>query len=57
MKLENIPEARLAWTLWNLHERLNDLLWERYEWEFLDFICQEEQENDPQDDGLGEIEF
>jgi len=57
MKLNDIPEARLAWILWNLHERLNDLLWERYEREFLDFILQEEQENDPQDDFLGEIEF
>ena len=57
MKLNDIPEARLAWILWSLHERLNDLLWERYEREFLDFILQEEQENDPQDDFLGEIEF
>jgi len=57
MKLKDIPEAQLAWILWNLHERLNDLLWERYEREFLDFVLQEKQENDPQDDFLGEIEF
>ena len=57
MKLNDIPEARLAWTLCDLHERLNHLLWERYEREFLDFILQEEQGNDPQDDFLGEIEF
>ena len=57
MKLEDSPEARLAWTLCDLHERLNHLLWERYEREFLDFILQEEQGNDPQDDFLGEIEF
>jgi hypothetical protein len=57
MKLKDIPEAQLAWILWNLHESLNDLLWERYETEFLDFILQEEQENAPQDDFPGEIEF
>jgi hypothetical protein len=57
MKLKDIPEAQLAWILWDLHERLNDLLWERYEREFLDFILQEEQENDSQEDFLGEIEF
>jgi hypothetical protein len=57
MKLNDIPQARLAWILWNLHERLNALLWERYEREFLDFILQEEQENQPQHDFPGEIEF
>jgi hypothetical protein len=56
MKLEDIPEARLAWILCDLQERLMHLLWERYEREFLDFILQEKQENNPHDDCLGEIE-
>lgn len=57
MKLDDIPEARLAWTLWNLYDRLSNLLWQRYEREFLDFVLQEKQGNDPQDNFLGEIEF
>jgi hypothetical protein len=57
MKRQDIPEARLAWILCDLHERLMHLLWERYETEFLDFLLQEEQENYPPDDPLEEIEF
>jgi len=37
MKSENLTEAQVAWILWNLHERLNQLLWTRYEKEFLDW--------------------
>jgi hypothetical protein len=35
MKAENLTEAQIAWILWNLHDRLNDLLWDRYGKEFL----------------------
>ena len=43
MKSENLTEAQIAWILWNLHERLNDLLWDRYEKEFLDWAMDENQ--------------
>ncbi len=38
MKAKNLTEAQIAWILWNLHDRLNDLLWNRYEKEFLDWV-------------------
>ncbi len=43
MKSENLTEAQIAWILWNLHERLNKLLWDRYEQEFLDWAMDENQ--------------
>lgn len=41
MKSENLTEAQIAWILWNLHERLNELLWIRYEKQFVDFAVDE----------------
>ena len=41
MKSENLTEAQIAWILWNLHDRLNDLLWNRYEKEFIDWAMDE----------------
>ena len=41
MKSENLTEAQIAWLLWNLHEKLNSLLWDRYEKEFLDWVMDE----------------
>jgi hypothetical protein len=41
MKSENLTEAQIAWILWNLHDRLNDLLWDHYEKEFLDWATDE----------------
>jgi hypothetical protein len=38
MKPENLTEPQIAWILWNLHERLNQLLWTRYEKQFLNWI-------------------
>jgi hypothetical protein len=43
MKSENLTESQIAWLLWNLHERLNQLLWVRYEKEFLDWAMDENQ--------------
>jgi len=43
MKSKNLTEAQIAWILWNLHNRLNDLLWDRYEKEFLDWAMDENQ--------------
>ncbi len=41
MKSEQLTDAQIAWILWNLHERLNELLWARYEKEFLDWVMDE----------------
>jgi hypothetical protein len=46
MKAENLTEAQIAWILWNLHERLNNLLWDRYEKEFLDWVMDENQKKE-----------
>ena len=40
MKAETLTEAQIAWILWNLQERLNNLLWDRYEKEFLDWVME-----------------
>jgi len=36
-----VLEPRLAWALWQGLEKLSDLLWERYEAEFLDLAEEE----------------
>jgi hypothetical protein len=41
MRSENLTEAQIAWILWNLHERLNELLWTRYEKQFVGFAMDE----------------
>ncbi len=41
MKSENLTEAQIAWILYHLHERLNSLLWDRYEKQFLDWVMDE----------------
>jgi hypothetical protein len=43
MKPEDLTEPQIAWILWNLHERLNNLLWNRYEKEFIDWAMDENQ--------------
>lgn len=45
---ESLSEAQIAWILWNLHERFNDLLWGRYEKEFLDWAMDEKTRNEMQ---------
>ena len=37
MKPQNFPEAELAWMIWQALEKLNSLLWDRYEKDFLSF--------------------
>ncbi len=37
-------EIQIAWEIWNLINRLNDLLWERYDDPFLQICSQEEHE-------------
>ena len=48
MKPENLTEAQIAWILYNLHERLNSLLWDRYEKEFLDWVMDENYKKEMQ---------
>lgn len=43
MNWENLTEAQTAWVLWNLHERFNQLLWDRYEKEFLNWVMNENE--------------
>lgn len=42
MKSEN--EIRLAWEIWHLISRLNDLIWDFYEDEFIDHHLKESDE-------------
>jgi len=42
MKDEN--EIHIAWEIWNLIARLNDLIWDRYEDQFIDICLEEEEE-------------
>jgi len=37
-------EMQIAWEIWNLINKLNDLLWNRYEDSFLKIYSQEEDE-------------
>ena len=63
MKWENLKEAQIAWILWNLHERLNSLLWDRYEKEFLNWVMDENERRETEKmlseefDHLSEPEF
>jgi hypothetical protein len=41
-KMKDQTEAKLAWILWELFTDFNDLLWRRYEQQFLDFILNEQ---------------
>ena len=37
-------EVRIAFEIWNLINKLNDLLWDQYEEEFLEIYLREEDE-------------
>jgi hypothetical protein len=37
-------EIQIAWEIWNLIEKLNNLLWNRYEQEFLEIYLREEDD-------------
>ena len=55
--MKDEKEVQLAWTLWNLIEKLNDLLWDRYELDFIETHMKEEEQKywdtlaDNQEDG------
>jgi hypothetical protein len=40
--MHKADEAELAWRAWELLGDLQQLLWDRYEREFMDFLCQEQ---------------
>lgn len=42
MTTETLPEAKQAWLISQLMEELNNLLWKRYEDEFVSFVLEEE---------------
>jgi hypothetical protein len=41
MTTETLPEAKRAWLISQLIEELNNLLWKRYEDEFISFVLEE----------------
>lgn len=43
MKNEN--EVQIAWTIWHLMARLNELIWDRYENEFIEKHLKLEEDN------------
>jgi len=42
--MKNEKEIRTAWEIWILINRLNDLLWDRYEEDFPDLDLQEQED-------------
>jgi hypothetical protein len=45
MNPQNLPEAKLAWIIWNALQQLSDCLWDRYDKDFISFVM---EENDQQ---------
>jgi hypothetical protein len=45
--MERTKEIQTAWEIWSLINRLNDLLFDRYEEEFSDIWLREGEEKDP----------
>jgi hypothetical protein len=57
MKPQNFPEAKLAWMIWQALEKLNGLLWDRYEKDFLSFGFENEDRNEePTTSGTEQID-
>ena len=44
MNSQNLPEAKLAWIIWNALQHLNDRLWDRYDNDFLSFTMEENEQ-------------
>ena len=44
MTPKNVSEAKLAWMIWQALEKLNSLLWDHYEKDFLSFALQEDEQ-------------
>ena len=41
MNPQNLPEAKLAWIIWNALQQLSDRLWDRYDNDFVSFVTEE----------------
>ena len=41
MNPQNLPEAKLAWIIWNALQQLSDRLWDRYDNDFVSFTMDE----------------
>ena len=46
---EPVPEAKLAWLIWQALERLNARLWDRYQEDFLIFAMEDQHPADEED--------
>jgi len=46
MPSQPFPEPKLAWMIWQALEKLNSLLWDRYEEDFLSFAMEEQNQDD-----------
>ena len=44
MTPQNVSEAKLAWMIWQALEKLNSLLWDHYEKDYLSLALQEEDQ-------------
>ena len=42
--MKNQKEIQIAFEIWNLTNKLNELLWDRYEEEFLEIYLKEEDD-------------
>jgi hypothetical protein len=42
--MNNQKEIQIAWEIWNLVNKLNDLLWDRYEECFLEIYLKKEEQ-------------
>jgi len=42
--MNNEQEIKTAWTIWHLMARLNELIWDRYENEFIEQYLELEEE-------------
>ncbi len=45
MSPQNLSESKLAWIIWNALQQLSNLLWDRYDNDFVSFAM---EENDQQ---------
>jgi hypothetical protein len=44
MNPQSLPEAKLAWIIWNALQQLSDRLWDRYDKDFVSFAMEEENQ-------------
>lgn len=42
--MKDQKEIQIAWEIWNLVEKLNNLLWDRYEEDFIEIYLREEED-------------